>query len=259
MSERVRRFLAVAIVVTTLDISLFIMLSHDAVASPLGEILVLCGPISCILLAVAPIWLTRSETIIAMLGGGLSLSIVGGVALALTPFGLDRTSGAAWILAVSTAAATVWWWRGLPVPSVRARHQPPGPVTAWSVVLLLTAAIIAVGASLVAIEGDRFDAARPVLEAWVLPGTGSGGGAPPYLIGLREVAGGQATCTVDVGDSRGAYFIWHEINLDDGLTWLGRLEDPPSGASGSLEIQVSCMTGSGESIARTLRIGIDDA
>lgn len=257
MTESVRRLVALAFVVTTHWLSLFIMLSDDPVASPFGETLALGGASSCIVLALAGSRLTLAQSILATLGGGLSLAIIGGVGLALTPIGLERTTAAAWTLTVSAVATTVWWWRGFPVPSARVPQQGSRRITGLSLAVLLVAAIIAITASLVSIAGGRTAEAMPVIQAWVLREEESPDG--PAFIGLREGTGLQATCTIELGDGRGALLIWRGVRLEKGRTWLGRLDDPPGVPDGSLEIDVSCRTESNGSVVRTLRIDAGDA
>lgn len=170
------------------------------------------------------------EHIVFILGLSLACTIVGGVILNWTPFGLTTASWTVLLAGItlgSSAGALVRWRTDTQSVVERLRID----LSTRSVLLLILAVAIAAGAIAVSTIGEvRQRSSQGFVQLWILPAAGSSAGEHTIRVGMSNMETRRMTYRLVVQQDSKIVQVWPSITLEPHEDWV---------ASQSIQLPVS--------------------
>lgn len=191
--------------------------NNDRWLSPLGVLLVLALPGYALSAALLPNlgWLER---LLCAIGLSLVASILGGLVLNVTPWGLRALPWALWLCGITLASALA--------AVVMHRHKGAARTLQWPRIslrsalvfsLALTITVLAIGTAV--LSGRESDSR--FTQLWAVPTLD--GQSHAVQIGVRNQEGKPELYRVTVDDTLGRVHVWENIAIEPGAEWTARL------------------------------------
>lgn len=179
------------------------------------------------------------ERFVFSMGFSLTIVILGGLILNLTPFGLSTSSWAVFLGMITLGASAI--------AHLRQRRQSKAAL-AWPGIvaiglnlrqwlLLGLAVLIVCGAVVFSIIGAEQQPRPGFTQLWILPGSGAANAKNVVRLGMSNMES-QATeyrLTVDMNGK--AVKVWSSIDLSPNQNWEVTLVLPQTGHTGTSEVE----------------------
>lgn len=196
----------------------------------LGLLLVALAPGYTVMLAACPgPAIAGTERLVLSVGVSMTLSVLGGLFLNWTPWGLQPESWVVLLSGVTLVAAAVALarQRGLPTTAqVGVRPRPARGGLGLGSVCLLTLAVTIISATILL---ARISAATPIeagfSDLWMLPTDGAA--TPGVRLGVRSQEEASTSYLLRLDVDGAPVTAWHVTELAPGETWEATVGLPP--------------------------------
>lgn len=156
-----------------------------------------------------------AERLVLSLGTSLAMTVIVGLVLDRTPWGLTTASWGVALLGATAIAATMAWLRAPP------RRRTGGwsglTLTRREGVLFGAAAVVTIIAAGVAYSGARYQPSPGFTQLWLMPADDQDG--PAVQVGIRNMERGETTYTVVVSVDGMAPRTWAGIAVGPEEVW----------------------------------------